>query len=195
MGLEEIVAKIGQDADEQAARITSDARDEAKKVVESARAQADSIISDAKAEAEREARAERLRSVAAARLAAKRELLQAREEVLSRYEDVLRKSVDDFMESDEYLGFLVGVIKDGVSKIGEGAVVHVTPEDRIRLKGKKLPGEMSEDKVDFRGGALVSSADGKRRVDNSIDSLLRERSDAIRLRLVEKVFGDGKSTA
>ena len=195
MGLEEIVAKISQDADEQAARITSGARDEAKKVVESARAQADSIISDAKAEAEREVRAERLRSVAAARLAAKRELLQAREEVLSRYEDVLRKSVDDFMESDEYLGFLVGVIKDGVSKIGEGAVVHVTPEDRSRLKGKKLPGEMSKDQVDFRGGALVSSADGKRRVDNSIDSLLRERSDAIRLRLVEKVFGDGKSTA
>ncbi|MDG6987956.1 MAG: V-type ATP synthase subunit E [Nitrososphaerota archaeon] len=195
MGLEEIVAKISQDADEQAARLTSDARDEAKKATDSARAQADSIISDAKAEAEREARAERLRSVAAARLAAKRELLQAREEVLSRYEDVLRKSVDDFMESDEYLDFLAGVIKDGVSKIGEGAIVHVTPEDRSRLKGKKLPGEMSKDQVDFRGGALVISVDGKRRVDNSIDSLLRERSDAIRLRLVEKVFGDGKSTA
>ena len=193
MGLEEIVAKIGQDADEQAARKTSDARAEAKKVVESARAQADSVISDARAEAERGVRAERLRSVAAARLAAKRELLQAREEVLSRYEDVLRKSVDDFIKSDEYLDFLIGAIKDGVSKIGEGAVVQVTPEDRSRLRGKKLPGEMSKDKVDIRGGALVYSADGKRRVDNSIDSLLRERSDTVRLKLVENVFGDEKS--
>lgn len=190
MGLEEIVARISGDADQRAAKMLADAKTEASKTVEAARERASASLSQAKAQAEREVREERLRSVAAARLAAKRELLQAREDVLRRYEAGIEGSIDDFVKSDDYLRFLLKAIEDGAAKIGEGAAVHVNARDKSLLRGKKAGGELSKDPIDCKGGALVTSEDGKRRVDNTIESILRERTDAVRLKLVDQVFGE-----
>ena len=191
MGLEEIVSKINQDAEEQAGEVLSDANAEAAKILSDARAKADSLVSGARSQAEREVREERLRSVASARLAAKRELLQAREDVIRRYEAGMASSIDDFVKSDDYQRFLVNLIEDGVSKIGKEAQIQVNARDRVFLKGKKLGGEVSREEITCKGGALITSSDGKRRVDNTIESLLRDRSDEIRLKLLDQIFADG----
>lgn len=190
MGLEEIIGKIDQEASDQAAKIASDAREAASKTVGDAKARAEAIISQARAQAEREAKEERVRSVASARLAAKRELLLAREDVLRRYEQDVLGSVDDFTKSDGYSTFLMKAIDDGVEKIGKDAVVQVNSRDRSLLKGKKLAAEISKDAIECQGGALITAADGRRRVDNTVESLLRDRRDTIRLKLVAQLFGD-----
>lgn len=190
LGLEEIVKRIDQEAAERASKIVGEATEGATKVMAESKERAESILAGAKAQAEREAREERQRSVASARLAAKRELLQAREDVLKRYEAGVLASVDSFAKSDEYLKFLTRAIEQGVSKIGKDAEIRVNSRDKAALKGKKLGGELSKETLDSKGGALVVSADGKRRVDNTVESLLRERSDALRLMLTQQVFGD-----
>jgi V/A-type H+/Na+-transporting ATPase subunit E len=191
VGLEEIVGRISQEAADQAGKVLADAGAEATRIVSDAKAKADALVSGAKAQAEREVREERMRSVASARLAAKREILQAREDVIQRYEAGVMGAVDDFAKSDGYSKFLVSMIEDGLSKIGKDAKIQVNGRDRALLKGKKLGGEVSKDELDCKGGAMVSSSDGKKRVDNTIESLLRDRSDVIRLKLLDQVFADG----
>ncbi|MDG6985553.1 MAG: hypothetical protein JRM73_02255 [Nitrososphaerota archaeon] len=191
MGLEEIIARISQEASDQAGKIVADANAEASRILADAKARADSELSSAKAQAEREVREEKLRSVASARLAAKRELLQAREDVIRRYEAGIADALDDFAKSDDYPKFLIKVIDDGVSKIGKDAKVQVNAHDKALLKGKKVAAEVSKEEIDCKGGAIISSADGRRRVDNTVESLLRERGDAIRLKLLDQVFADG----
>ncbi len=191
MGLEEIVARISQEASDQAGKILADANAEASRILADAKARADSEVSLAKAQAEREIREEKMRSVASARLAAKRELLQAKEDVIRRYEAGIADALDEFAKSDGYQRFLIRVIDDGTSKIGKDAKVQVNARDKALLKGKKVTGEISKEEIDCKGGALISSADGKRRVDNTVESLLRDRGDAIRLELLNQVFADG----
>lgn len=193
MGLEEIVGRINGEAAERSAKIVADAKAEADRIVADAKEKASSILSQARARAEREVKNETLRSVASARLSAKRELLQAREDVLRRYEEGVGSSIDGFVGSRRYGKFLARAVEDGVTKIGKDAVVRVNSKDRRLLKGKRLGGKLSAESLDCKGGALVTSADGKRRVDNTIESILRERGDVIRLKLVEQVFGDGRN--
>lgn len=195
MGLEEIVAKINGDAAEQSSKIASEAKEEASRTIAEAKEKAEGLTSLARAKAEREVRDERMRSVASAHLAAKRELLQAREDVLRRYETGILDAVDEFVKSDDYLGFLKKAVEDGVAKIGKDAVVQVNSRDKALLKGKKMDGRLSPEPIESRGGALVTSADGRRRVDNTIESTLRDRGDLIRLKLVEQVFGDGSKNS
>lgn len=192
MGLEEIVGRINDEASERAAKIVADARAEASKILDDARERSESIVSQSRSQAERDAREEKLRSVASARLSAKRETLQAREDVLKRYESAILAAVDDFVDTSDYQKFLAGCMDDGLSKLGEDAIIHVNAKDRGSLKGKKYSKEVAKEPLDCKGGAMVMSPDGKRRVDNTIESLLRERSDAIRLMLVDQVFGDGQ---
>jgi V/A-type H+/Na+-transporting ATPase subunit E len=190
LGLEEIVSRIDQEAADRAAKILEDARADSSKVLDEAKTKADEIVSQARAQADREAKEDRQRSVASARLAAKREILQAKEDVLKRYEKGVMDSLGDFVKSDDYTKFLVKAIDQGLAKIGKDAVIRVNSRDKALLKGRKLGGELSKDSVECQGGALISSSDGKRRVDNTLESLLRDRSDALRLLLVEQVFGN-----
>jgi V/A-type H+-transporting ATPase subunit E len=191
VGLEEIVGRINQEAAEQAAKIQAEASAEASKIIEDAKARAEALVSAARTRAEKQVRDERMRSIASARLAARRELLRAREDVLQHYERQIMEEVDDFVKSDDYPKFLARMIEDGLSKIGKEAKIQVNANDRALLKGKRLGGEISKDELKCKGGALVTSPDGKRRVDNTIESLLRERGDAIRLKLIDLVFADG----
>lgn len=190
MGLEEIVKRIDEDAAQQSSKIVAEAEAESSKMIAEAKSKAESITASAKSKAEKEAKDERMRSIASAHLAAKRDLLQAREDVLRRYEAQIMDSVDEFVKSDDYSKFLLKAIADGVSKIGKDGVIQVNSKDRALLKGKKLDGKVSSDSIECRGGAIVTSPDGRRRVDNTIESYLRDRSDRVRLMLVEQVFGD-----
>ena len=192
MGLEEIVGRINDDAERQAAALDATANAEAAKTLAEAKEKAASILTHARTQAGRQVKEERLRSVASARLAAKRELMQAREDVLRRYEEGVTKSLDEFVKTEEYAKFLAKAEEDGVAKIGGAAVVRVNARDRALLRGRKLGGELSKEPMECKGGALVLSEDGKRRVDNTIESLFRERSDVIRLKLLGQVFGDGQ---
>ena len=189
MGLEEIVSAIRADAENKRAKGLSDAKMEAEKILSEATESSARIVSQGRSLAEREVQEEKLRSVAAARLGAKREILEERESVLQRYETQASQYLEEFSRSPNYKSFLLRIIEDGVSKIGEDAVVHVNSKDKALLQGARLNVQISSTPINCKGGALINSKDEKRRVDNTIESLFKERKEELRLKLTEQIFG------
>lgn len=188
MGLEEMLSTIRANTQEQSAKIITEAKLEAEKISSEAKQRSESIVAQGQLHAEKEVQEEKLRSVASARLEAKRRLLEARDEVLRSYEEQAMLYLDEFTKSKDYADFLLRAIKDGVSKIGSGSVVQVNSKDKSLLESN-ADFELSPETLDCKGGALITSKDGKRRVDNTIESIFYERRGELRLKLTEQVFG------
>ncbi len=195
MGLEEILAKIHEDTEAEYNKIIASAKAEAEEIQKAAMARSDTIISQARDRAGREVQEEKLRLVASARLDVKRQLLQAEEEVVQEQEKKAMSAVDEFIASREYPAFLNMLIDDGVKKLGDKPIVHLNARDKTLVKGRQNSYEISDKPLDCKGGAVVASADGKRRVDNTLESLLSERKDELRLKIAAQVFGNKRKSA
>jgi V/A-type H+/Na+-transporting ATPase subunit E len=187
MGLEEMLTTIRMNTETQCEKIISDAKGEAQKILAEAKQQAAKLEEERNAQAQRELEQERLRSIASARLEAKRRLLETKDEILRKYEDEALRYLQEFVKSPAYKDFLLNMVKDGVTKIGTGAVVQVNASDRNLLQNSS-DFQLSPDSIDCIGGAVISSPDGKRRVDNTLESIFEDRKEELRLKLSEELF-------
>jgi V/A-type H+-transporting ATPase subunit E len=190
MGLEEMLTRIKAETEEQYSKIIADAKAEADRIIEVAQKRAEDIVVESKAQAQRQAQEDRLRALAAARLEAKRQMLKAREDVISNYEAEATKYIDEFVKSRDYRDFLVRMVKDGVDKVGEDSVVHVNQRDYKLLQDDHRFGyKLTKNTISSKGGAIIFSSDGKKRVDNTVESILNDRREILRLKLAEQIFG------
>lgn len=193
MGLDDMLTTIKSDTEAQSSKIISDAKAQSDTIIADAKKRADSIISQGAQQSQRDVEEERMRLLASARLEANRRLLEARDEVLKGYEEQASGYLSDFPNSPEYKDFFVRMLIDGVSKIGDDAVVQINPRDKQLLKDprlKQLKVQVSQDPLNSIGGVVIYSKDGKRRVDNTIESIFNDRKDELRLKLTEQVFGN-----
>jgi V/A-type H+-transporting ATPase subunit E len=190
MGLEEMLNTIRAEAEAQYTKTISDARAEADEIVTNAKQKAQSIVEQRRIQSEKELQDEKLRSIASARLDAKRRVLAAKDEVLRKYEDEAFRYLKEFAESSEYKDFLLKMVNDGVTKIGAGAIVQVKPSDKKLIENSGMGDfKVSEKTIDSTGGAIISSEDGKRRVNNTLESIFEERKDELTLELSDQLFG------
>jgi V/A-type H+/Na+-transporting ATPase subunit E len=187
-----MLSTIQSDTEAQVSKVRSDARSEADRIISESKRKAEEIMSSSKQQSERDIHDERMRELASARLESNRRLLEARDEILKGYEERSSELLSEFTSAPAYKAFFLKMLSDGVSKIGPGAVVQINPRDKALLKDPKLSGvnfEVSADPLKSSGGVVVYSKDGKRRVDNTIESIFDERKDELRLKLTDKVFG------
>jgi V/A-type H+/Na+-transporting ATPase subunit E len=188
MGLEEMLNTIRSNTEAQYAKTISDAKAQADKILSDATQQAEKILEEREVQARKDLEEEKLRSIAAARLEAKRRLLVTKDEILTKYEDRALGYLKEFAQSPDYKDYLLKLVKDGVSKIGSDAVVEVKASDRQLLQNPKNFQLSSKNLVSI-GGAVISSDDGKRRVNNTLESLFEDRKEDLRLKLSEELFG------
>jgi vacuolar-type H+-ATPase subunit E/Vma4 len=184
-----MVTRIKSDTEEQYTKIISEARKQAESIISEANQKASSIVSQAKTSADRQVVEERQRSVASAHLDSKRKLLEARDSILRAYEDQARSYLDQFVQSPEYKKFLIRSVKEGVAEIGGDAIVQVSARDRALLEDEDASYTISPKPLTSKGGALVMSKDGKRKVDNTVDSIFNDRREELRLKLAQQIFG------
>ena len=190
MGLEEMLNAIRADTEAQYVRAISDAKAEAEKIISEVKQRSQAIVEQKRIQSQKELQEEKLRSIASARLEAKRKLMAAKEEVLRKYEDEALNCLKEFAGSPSYKGFLLKMVNDGVAKIGSGSIVQVNDSDKKLLENTRTGDfQLSKKTIDTIGGAIVSSQDGKRRVDNTLESIFEDRKDELTLRLSEQIFG------
>jgi len=189
MGLEEMLSRIKSDTEEQYSKIISDAQKESEKILSEANQKASNITIQSKAQAERQVQEEKQRSFASARLESKRKLLEAKDALLKNFEDQAQNYLDEFVKSPSYKDFLNSAVNDGVSLIGSDAVISVNSRDKGMLGNKDSSYTISSKPLNSKGGALITSNDGKRKVDNTIESIFNDRKEELRLKLSEQIFG------
>jgi V/A-type H+/Na+-transporting ATPase subunit E len=190
MGLEEMMSAIKTNTSAQHDKIIADARSEAQRIEAEAKSKSEALIIQSRSQSEKEVQEGRIRSIASFKLEAKRKMLEAKDEIMRGYEDQATSFLNDFTKSPEYKDFLLKVTKEGVSQIGSDAIVQVNARDRNILNGSGF--QISADPINSIGGAIITSGDKKRRVDNTVESIFSDRKQELRLELMTQVFGDQK---
>ncbi len=190
MGLEEMLSAIKTNAAAQQDKIIADARTEAERIEAEAKSKSETLIAQSRSQSEKDVVEDRIRSIASFKLEAKRKMLEAKDEVMRAYEEQATAFLNDFTKSPEYKNFLLKVTKDGAFQIGSDATVQVNARDRNILNGSGF--QLSPDPINSIGGAIITSADAKRRVDNTVESIFNDRKQELRLELMKQVFGDQK---
>lgn len=143
----------------------------------------DARVAALRAESEKattaEAGRERAQRVAAAHLAARRELYEAREERLDRGLEETRALFAALTTNGRYPAIVRAMAEAATERLGPGTRISGRSEDSAllsRVAGRSFdPTPRS-----ILGGLLAESADGRRRLDLSFDELLRQRADAVR---------------
>ncbi|MGN0148676.1 MAG: V-type ATP synthase subunit E [Clostridia bacterium] len=114
-------------------------------------------------------------------LDAKKQLLLAREKIISEVMEAATAKLKQFIAGDKYEAWLIGKIEKALFEVGKGAkTVYISSND-LQYKEKieqldmtKITVEAAEDR-DFLGGAKIYNTDRKIAVDYSFKEMLSEQ--------------------
>jgi len=179
MSLETLVDEIRARGEAELKTISSRREDDLAKIA----AERDARVAALRAEVERTIDAmiarDRAQRVAAAHLAARRLLHEAREGALANGFADARKLLADLTDTTEYAQILRKMIASASARLGKSCRVSGRTEDAAllaRLAGRSFdPSARS-----ILGGLVAETPDGRRRLDLSFDELLRQRGDRLR---------------
>jgi len=189
MGFDELGREILHTAFGDVKRITAEADAEEKRILGAAEAERARLIDSAKAEAAAAAAAERGERLAAARLTGRTAVAKEKEALVARVVDGVREKLYGVVDTDRYAKLLNSLVEDGVAEAGRGATVRVNARDKKKLK--RFADAKVGESVGIAGGAVITSADGRVTVRNTLEGLFEERVDAVRACASEALFKGG----
>lgn len=167
----ELVAEIDREAEKEKERILSEARGKARRILEEAEARIQSATEEASRAMEKQARVDEDRLVGEVRLAAQAERLEGLRRVYQEAFAIARRRIDERVGSAGYRQALQALISEALQKLPHAAVLTVALQD-VHMSREAVRGAAGGCEVAGAelppGSVIVSSADGKVRVDNSI---------------------------
>ncbi len=183
MGLNELRQEISKQASSEAARIRREAQAEAEKILSEAREQAKALLAR-EAEKTKAEVAQKEVGVYAARLTAKKIVADARNAVLDEALKEVKRELEKLTRTSEYPKIFNQLAEEGKRVAGENCVFHVNKRDAALAKkfGNVVP------TLDVIGGLVVTSRDGRLRVDNSFEALLEEHANELKQLAFEQFF-------
>lgn len=184
MGLDELRKEIRGQTAKEASHIKAEGRKEADAIIAEARKQAEKLLADAEHKASSEAEA-REAQVSAARLEAKRIQAEATGAVTQHVLSELREELERMpAAAKKYKPLLKALIQEGIRETGKDAVVLVRKRDLPLAKELGYKAEACE----CTGGAIITTPDGRIRINNSFEAILEENDELLRQKIFEELF-------
>ena len=183
MSLESLVDEIRARGESELKAIADRREADLRAIVADRDARVAQVRSDSAKATDAELARDRAQRIAAAHLAARRLLYEAREERLAQGFAATRKLLADLAEEPDYADVLRRMIARAGDRLGRSARVSGRAEDAAllaRLAGKSFDPTART----ILGGIVVETPDGRRRLDLSFDELLRQHADAVRALLI-----------
>ena len=200
MAVEDILNRIGADAEEAARRIVAEGRAAADAVMNEARARAEAEKKSLLARAEQRAREERNRITTLARLNARRELLGVKQGLIDRvFEEAAARLAD--MEKDEYRKFISSLLADVVESgdeeviVGEGeARIDQDYLDRFsRDLGRGSGLRLAAERRPIPGGFVLRN--GRVETNCGLDTIIRDAREKLETEVAAILFARGDSSS
>lgn len=191
MGLRDLQKEVLDKAHTEAALVLASARQEAKDVFSNAKQEAERIEREARVKALEEAGAQKAETLAAARLEAKAFNSRAQSRVVDSVLAELKEQLSAFASSKDYEKVFAALVEEGKKGIGGDCVLIVCKKDAVLARKY---GTVSSEFLDSIGGVIVSSTDGRIRVNNSFEALLEEKQEALKQLIFEELRGGEKAT-
>jgi V/A-type H+-transporting ATPase subunit E len=204
-GISNIIDMINKKTNEKEQEIIGEAerhkRIKLEEAQKRAKEAADSIIK----KAERDTKAELARYEAGAKLKAKYQMLEAKEELINSVFDKARKGLEDLPEKSEYKEVLKRLVVDAGITLNEeklelvlpkGHQKYLTLEDAkkeiAKKTKKKVELAVSKETLRSIGGVLVRTADGSKWVDNTFEARMERMAANLRDRVASILFLEQK---
>lgn len=200
--VQKIVAKIKEDSSKKIASVKEKGIVEADEVIKKAEEEAKSITERILAKGKREAEMEEQRIIANAKHSSRKEILEAKEEILKSAFSQAEKELLKFSSSPEYKGVLLKLIQSTVESVGGGNVeVLVRKEDQAVIDNKALADiarnvkdadtkiTLSKDTTRTIGGVFVRSTDGKYSANNTFENRMERMRSELRAKVAGIIFG------
>jgi vacuolar-type H+-ATPase subunit E/Vma4 len=202
---EEIISKILGDGEAEAKRLLDNARRTETAERRKAEREAEKLRNEILGQAESKARAIRSKEAAAAQIQAKRQLLRAREQAISRVFAAIEDELAKVRENPEdYRRSLLTLAVEAISAVGgsevilkineqdramvEGAVYDQIVQDVMEKAGDGIVVRLEADPAVSGGGCVAASADGRVVFDNTFKRRLERMKPGLRSVIAKEVL-------
>ena len=207
-GEKRIINRIIQMADEEVSKITAEAQANAEDIKKDAELKANSEAQDIINTGTREARREKQRILADARLKAKRKLMSMQEQLMQAVFDQATGYIQQLVVKGEDGGYKYDTIitdftREATEIIGQQSLqLSFSQRDKDRFKpllsqlsqdvskalGKKITLSIAEKNIPTLGGVNVKSEDGTVGVDNTIESRMIRFNEKLKADVTKILF-------
>lgn len=187
MGIERLKGSLISEAREEADKITGAAREQADGILGAEHSKCLAMRKEADASVKKlldELRSER---IAWARLESKRIMAEAKEDAIKGVLDDLFEALEASRKGAEYKRYMAKSVNAAIAELGAGATIHVVRGDKALVPAVK--GARVVEDLDSLGGVLAESADGKIRMNFTLETLFESNRDGVRKQVYDLLFG------
>ena len=186
MGFEELISELHKQAEAEGKKLIAAAEQSAGRTQEEARGKSEETVRAAKKEATSYVKQESSERITSARLSAKKVVGEARDEAVGAcLKQVWHQFKSDSLRKGSYPSLLARLMADGLRELGGSeATVYVRDEDRPLVSGYRLAKLPSE----YSGGAMLESANGKIRVNKTLEEMFAQKKGALRKAIYDRLF-------
>ena len=187
--------RIIQQAQDEAAEVLDRARRVAERDLVYAKEEAEEIVSQQRAKMGPTAEMEGRKTIVGAEMEARRNLLEKKEELVSRIFAEVESRLEELRGSKTYMDIVTKLIEAGVSSIGESATIEFGEKDKDAFTPEAISSIESHIRkslgtglqLEFQcvgehisSGVRIRSTDGRVIIDNSFSSRLRMLKEELR---------------
>jgi V/A-type H+-transporting ATPase subunit E len=186
MGFEELISELQKQAEAEGKKVAAASEKNAGKIEEEAKEKAEEALRAAKKEASAYAKQESSERITSAKLSAKKIVDEARDDAVeASLKQVWSQFKSDSLRKGAYPPLLGRLISDGLRELGTtDAIIYVRDEDRQYVSGYRL----SKLSQDYGGGVMLESANGKIRVNRTLEEVFAQKKGEIRKQIYDKLF-------
>lgn len=192
--LEELLAEMRAKAEAEKRDILQAAEARSREIEENSRRECEGIERDALAEVEAELAAERDRILGEVRTETRSERLALKRTAMQEVLAEAKSEIERRIGGDGYDTALSSLIREGVAFVGSGAEGVVSEQDLALVKkittSEGLDCRFSGGPV-ARGSLVLTSSDGRRRVENGLQARLARAHGALSAQVARVLFGEG----
>jgi len=188
MGIESLTSSLISEAEKEAKEIVESAEWHVKEMLSDEKAKGSKLLKEAESDAVKRITDLRRERVAWAQLEKKRIMAEAREDAIKTSLDEVYKALSKVKKTAKYRAFMKSAVAAAIKNLEGGRlVVHVLKSDK-----KFLPKTNSRTKVvtdlDAVGGVIVETADGRMRVNYTLEAVFESESESLRKKISERLF-------
>jgi len=198
MSIEDILRALDEQCRQECQEIFSRAEGEAKQILDKAQDEAEAIRQARLAKVKAEAESETTSMLYSARLKSKNEIISAKEKIAEKALAAAEERLRGLRSQSDYPAVLEELIKEGLSRITGKVVVHVDPADEAVadtvMRGLGKDYELRTD-IQTAGGAMISDADGRVRIINTVEERLNRAREKLRMHVSGILFEEETAAA
>lgn len=196
--VDRIIGKIESDARAEMQRIKADAAQEAKKILDEARKTGEQGHSRILERGKKDIDTLVNRIKSGARIDARRTIIGAKDQVISRCFAEAREALDKLTNTKKYETVLRNLIDDGAKLIGNDIIVFSNKKDKsivkkvtssMSKKGVKI--SVGKENIDTIGGVVIKSKSGDIMVNNTFEARLERQKSELRYEVSKILYEEG----